>query len=79
MVMDRVETGLKELTEEYTRRFAPASPEERFLVETLAVFEWRSRRCLKQLMDAQSKRPQKPASSGLFVVPKLVVTKRPRA
>jgi len=43
VIQDCVSTGLKALTEEYTQRFAPASLLERFLVETLASYEWRGR------------------------------------
>jgi len=42
VIQDRVRTGLKALTEEYTQRFAPANLLERFLVETLAISEWRT-------------------------------------
>ena len=47
VIQDRVSAGLKALTEEYTQRFAPASLEERFLVETLAISEWRNRRFMR--------------------------------
>jgi len=78
VIQDRADSGLKALADEYARRFAPESPEERLLVETLAISEWRNRLAftatLKQLIAAQTKRSAKTASSGLFVVPK-----RPRA
>jgi hypothetical protein len=47
VIQDRVRAGLKVLTEEYTQRFAPASLHERFLVETLAISEWRSRQYMR--------------------------------
>jgi len=47
VIQNRVRTGLKALTEEYTQRFAPASLHERFLVETLAISEWRSRQYMR--------------------------------
>jgi len=47
VVQDCVRTGLKALTEEYTQRFAPATFLERFLVETLASYEWRSRQYMR--------------------------------
>ena len=47
VTQDRVRAGLKALTEEYTQRFAPASLHERFLVETLAISEWRSRQYMR--------------------------------
>ena len=47
VIQDRVRTGLKALTEEYTQRFAPATLEERFLVETLAISEWRGRQYMR--------------------------------
>lgn len=43
LIQDHSSAGLKALTEEYSQRFAPASVLERFLVETLAISEWRSR------------------------------------
>ena len=74
VIQDRAESGLKALADEYTQRFAPESPEERVLVETLAISEWRNRLAftatLKQLMAAQAKRSAKRAPSGLFLVPK---------
>ena len=47
LTQDRVRTGLKALTEEYTQRFAPASILERFLVDTLAISEWRSQQYMR--------------------------------
>ena len=110
VIQDRVRTGLKALTEEYTERFAPAFPEEKSLVDTLAICEWRSRlymrteaeilehepdasagraakhldrlhrmidstqrtfsSTLRLLMAVQAKNRRKPATSGLFLVPK---------
>lgn len=39
----RTTPGLKALTDDYGRRFAPVCLAERFLVETLAFSEWRVR------------------------------------
>jgi hypothetical protein len=47
LIQDHASAGLKALTEEYSQRFAPASTIERFLVETLAISEWRSRRYMR--------------------------------
>jgi hypothetical protein len=51
VIQDRARTGLQALTEEYTQRFAPASLHERFLVETLAISEWRSRHYVRMEAD----------------------------
>jgi hypothetical protein len=47
VIQDRASAGLKALTDEYTQRFAPVSLEEKFMVETLATCEFRSRHYMR--------------------------------
>jgi len=58
MIKSHVTVEYKALSEEYHKEFAPATLEERFLVNTLVHSQWRQRQCMrleKEYWDAEGK------------------------